>query len=241
MRPATCVENSHEFPNLQLFTWSARGSLLKLEQPGVLVVTGHEDGAGGAEAGWWVDDITWRRLRDYPKDYETILRHYVVVAKQLGLQSISWEPALQREIEQMYFCYSQFGWEPTVSWNELARRFVIYAERRPDERLAGAYRQLLELDHEVHLWGIPSFGPGYDQGVRQVIVRPNIAAGIMEEVPYGAHRDNVRQRVKQFGDSLRDLGLLKENSRNHPRCSTCMGTGPSLPPFASDEVPALRH
>ena len=236
------VEHSQEFPNLELFAWLRWGPLLKLEQPGVLVATGHEDAAGGAEAGWWVNDITWDRIRAHPRDYETILRHQVVVAKQLGLPSISWEPVLQREIEQMYFCYSQFSWAPTISWSELARRFVIYCERRPDERLARAYRQLLELDHEVHLWGVPAYGPGYAQGVKQVIVRPNISAGIMEEVPYYVHREDVRKRIEQFGNTLKDMGLLEMEFKASPGVFDLRwALVQAYRRFARDDVQTLNH
>ncbi len=236
------VEHAQEFPNLELFTWLRWGPLVKLEQPGVPITAGHEDGGGGAEAGWWVEDMTWERIREHPRDYESILRHYVVVAKQLGLPSISWEPALQREIEQMYFCYSQLSWTPTIAWSDLARRFVIYSERRADEQLAQAYCQLLELDHEAHLWGVPAYGPGYEQGVRQVIVRPNITAGIMEEVPYYIHRADLQQRIKQFGESLQDLGLLDEDFQTPPpRFDLRWALVQAYRRFARDEVQQLQH
>lgn len=105
-------------------------------------------------------------IRDYFRDYEPWIWTYVQIAGKAALGSISWEPALQKEMENQFFLYSQLTWEPDLSWSEFARRFVIRSERKQDAKLTEAYRLALESNAAVTSWGLMT-----ELGVAQDVVQ----------------------------------------------------------------------
>ena len=187
------VEGWAEFPRLEFFCWLRWVGNLLIERTDGPVAIGHEDGGGGLEANH-DPKKTLDQIRDYYRDYEPWIHTYVQIARRAGLASLSWEPALQRELEHLLFFYSQLTWEPELSWGELARRYVLRSERRRDERLADAYRLALEANAAVTQWGLAPYEPGTAQRVIQT-------QGLLET-------ECVRERVSALGDALAAMGLL---------------------------------
>jgi hypothetical protein len=167
------------------------GNLL-IERADAPVTLGHEDGGGGLEANH--DPAkTLDQIRDYFRDYEPWIQTYIRIARRAGLKGFSWEPALQRELEHLFFFTSQLTWEPNLSWGELARRYVLRSERRVDERLVEAYRLALEANAGVTHWGMAA----YEMGTAQRVVQTQ---GLLETA-------YVRERVAALGEVLSALGL----------------------------------
>jgi hypothetical protein len=183
------VEGWSEFPRLEFFCWLRWVGNLLIERTDAPVTTGHEDGGGGLEANH-DPKKTLAQIRDYFRDYEPWIHTYVRIARRAGLASLSWEPALQRELEHLLFFYSQLTWEPELSWSELARRYVLRSERRCDERLIEAYRLALEANAAVTQWGLAPYEPGTAQRVIQT-------QGLLETT-------YVRERIAALGDALED-------------------------------------
>ena len=128
---------------------------------------GHEDGGGGLEANH-SPHKTLGMIRGYFRDYEPWIRTYVDVTRAAGLPGVSWEPALQREIEQLYFTYAELTWEPELSWEGLARRYVLRSERRRDDGLIEAYRLALEANAAGVIFGLQPHEEGKAQRVVQM-------------------------------------------------------------------------
>ncbi len=147
------VEHCREFPRLEFFAWMRFVGNYILERTDAPVTTGHEDGGGGLEAWYLTPKAPLSSIRGYYRDYEPWIRTYIQMAKAAGLKSISWEPAMHRELEQMFFIYSQLSWEPDLSWSELARRYVLRYKRRLDERLIRAYALALEVNASITAYG----------------------------------------------------------------------------------------
>jgi hypothetical protein len=186
------VERSADFPNLEFFCWLRWTGNLLMERTDAPVTLGHEDGGGGLEANH--DPAkTLAQIRDYFRDYEPWIRTYVQIARRTRLTGLSWEPALQCELEHLFFFYSQLTWEPELSWGELARRYVLRSERRRDDRLTEAYQLALEANAAVTHWGLAAYEPGTCQRVVQT-------QGLVEMAC-------VRERVAALGDALADMGL----------------------------------
>jgi len=186
------VEGWSEFPRLEFFCWLRWVGNLLIERTDAPVTIGHEDGGGGLEANH-DPKKTLDQIRNYFRDYEPWIHTYVQIARRAGLASLSWEPALQRELEHLLFFYSQLTWEPELSWGELARRYVLRSERRHDERLTEAYRLALEANAAVAHWGLAPYEPGTAQRVIQT-------QGLLETA-------YVRERVAALGDALAAMGL----------------------------------
>ncbi|MBM4045074.1 MAG: hypothetical protein FJ279_08170 [Planctomycetes bacterium] len=186
------VEGWERFPRLEFFCWLRWAGNLLIERTDAPVTLGHEDGGGGLEANH-DPKKTLSQIRDYFRDYEPWLQTYVSIARRAKLPGLSWEPALQRELEHLFFFYSQFTWEPELSWAELARRYVLRSERRRDDRLAEAYRLALEANAAVSHWGLAAYEPGTAQRVVQT-------QGLLETA-------YVRERVAALGEALRAIGL----------------------------------
>ena len=186
------VERWEEFPRLEFFCWLRWVDNLRIERTDAPVLLGHEDGGGGLEANH--DPAkTLGKIRDYFRDYEPWLHTYVRIARRAGLKSLSWEPALHRELEHMFFFNSQLTWEPDLTWEELARRWVIRSERRLDRTLIEAYRLALEANAAVTHWGLADYEPGSAHRVVQT-------RGLLEMA-------SVRERVAALGEALSNLGL----------------------------------
>jgi hypothetical protein len=210
-------EHYEEFPNLDFFCWLRWvGSVVKgqIDAP---VRTAHEDGGGGLEAfSYFQRDQTMTQLRNYYRGWEAEVRTYVSVARSADIPSISWEPAFQRELEQVYFFYSQLTWEPNLSWGELARRYVLRSERRVDERLTEAYRLALEANAAVTYWGLIEWGPGYGQFVRETVLQPDAATGLLKERADVLQRRDVLERLSALRGNLRTMGLLDRKYAQPP-------------------------
>jgi hypothetical protein len=187
------VEGWAEFPRLEFFCWLRWVGNLLIERTDALVTTGHEDGGGGLEANH-DPKKTLDQIRDYFRDYEPWIHTYVHIARRAGLASLSWEPALQRELEHLFFFYSQLTWEPDLSWGELARRYVLRSERRRDERLSDAYRLALEANAAVTHWGLAP----YEAGIAQRVIQTQ---GLLETA-------YVQERVAALGEALAAMGLV---------------------------------
>lgn len=186
------VERWEEFPRLEFFCWLRWVGNLLIEQTDAVVSLGHEDGGGGLEANH--DPAkTLDQIRDYFRDYEPWIRTYVEIALRAGLSGLSWEPALHRELEHLFFFYSQLTWEPELSWSELAGRYVLRSERHRDSRLTEAYQLALEANAAVSHWGLAAYEPGTAQRVVQTKE--------LLETSY------VRERVTALGQALSALGL----------------------------------
>ena len=186
------VERWEEFPRLEFFCWLRWVDNLRIERTDAPVLLGHEDGGGGLEANH-DPTKTLGQIRDYFRDYEPWVHTYVRIARRAGLKSLSWEPALHRELEHMFFFYSQLTWEPDLTWEELARRWVIRSERRLDRPLIEAYRLALEANAAVTHWGLADYEPGSAHRVVQT-------RGLLEMA-------SVRERVAALGEALSNLGL----------------------------------
>jgi hypothetical protein len=201
-------EHHHEFPNLEFFCWLRWiGSVVEgqLDAP---VTTGHEDGGGGLEAfDYFERGVTMSKLREYYRGWEAVLRTYVSVAMTAGLPGISWEPAFHRELEQVYFFYSQLTWEPELDWAELARRYVLRSERRMDTQLVQAYRLALESSAALTHWGLVSWGPGYGQFAKDTVLQPDAKSGLITDHVYVRERSDVQERVAALRSMLRSMGL----------------------------------
>ncbi len=194
------VEHWSEFANLELFCWLRWSGNLMLEHTDAPVTCGHEDGGGGLEANH-DPRKTIRQIRDYFRDYEPWLQTYVQVARRSGLTSMSWEPALQRELEHLLFCYSQLTWEPDLDWAALARRYVIRSERRDDAALTEGYRLALEANALVSQWGASP----YDTISQRVI-----------QIPAQLGTAAVQERLAALGDLLGREGWLSAEHADPP-------------------------
>ncbi|WP_165230180.1 hypothetical protein [Aquisphaera insulae] len=204
------IEEHHaEFPRLEFFGWLRWiGDDVK-SQVDAPVVIGHEDGGGGLEGYRFADaKQTIADVRGFHRGWEPVVRTYVAVAASAGLKKISWEPALQKELEPVYFAYDQFTWEPSLSWAELARRYVIRSERRLDPDLARAYQMALEAGASITHWGLIGYGPGYAAFDRQTILQPDPASGMLVERRLSESVE-FRDRVSALRRQLDAMGLLK--------------------------------
>jgi hypothetical protein len=210
-------EHHREFPRLEFFCWLRWvGSIVK-QQVDAPVLIGHEDGGGGLEGFRYFDPKqTMSEIREFHRGWEPVIRTYVSVALGAGMPRISWEPALQRELEQVYFGYSQLTWEPTLSWAELARRFVLRSERRLDAALVKAYQLALEANAAVTYWGLIAYGPGYGAFVRHGVLQTDPLTGQLAERAELADRSDVRNRVAALEAQLRTMGLLDQPRRETP-------------------------
>lgn len=148
------VEHYDQFPRLEFFCWLRWIGNLWMDQPDAPVTIGNEDGGGGLEANNYSQPRTLVSIRRYYRDYEPWLWNYTQLARKAGLPSISWEPQLHREIEQMFFVYSQLTWEPDLSWADLARRYVLRSKRRCDDKLISAYALALEMNAAITSYGM---------------------------------------------------------------------------------------
>ena len=210
-------EHYEEFPNLDFFCWLRWVGSIVEGQIDAPVCTAHEDGGGGLEAfSYFATDQTMTQLRSFYRGWEAEVRTYVSVALSAGIPSISWEPAFQRELEQVYFFYSQLTWEPTLSWAELARRYVLRSERRIDERLTEAYRLALEANAAVTYWGLIQWGPGYGQFVRETVLQPDAKTGLLTERADVLERNDVRERLAALRGMLKTIGLLDHKYAEPP-------------------------
>jgi hypothetical protein len=212
------IEERHEeFPNLEFFCWLRWVGSIVQGQIDAPVLIAHEDGGGGLEAfSYFKRDQTITQLREYHRGWEAVVRTYVSVALSSQLPAISWEPAFQRELEQVYFFYSQLTWEPTLTWAELARRYVLRSERRIDDRLAEAYRLALEANAAVTCWGLIEWGPGYGQFVKETVLQTDVKTGLLDERTYVLERSDVRERLSALRGVLREMGLLGRTSEQPP-------------------------
>ena len=193
------VDRAAEFPQLEFFCWLRWVGQWLIETADAPVTIGHEDGGGGLEAGYH-DTSGMDAKRAQGRDYEPWIRTYVDVTREAKLPSVSWEPAMQRELEQQFFLYSQLTWEPELTWAECARRYVIRSERRQDPELTEAYRLALELNAAVTSWGIRDD----ESGVALHVVQPRQ----WEQTPsFSGKLDALEARLGRLGvgDVAREL------------------------------------
>jgi hypothetical protein len=119
-------------------------------------------------------------------------------------------------LEQVYFFYSQLTWEPTLTWAELARRYVLRSERRMDERLTEAYRLALEASAAVTYWGLIEWGPGYGQFVKETVLQTDVKTGLLGERAYVLERSDVRERLSALRGALKAMDLLERKYEQPP-------------------------
>jgi len=189
------VEHCHEFPQLEFFTWMRFVGNYILERTDAPVTTGHEDGGGGLEAWYLTPDAVLSAIRGYYRDYEPWIRIYLHMARTAGLKSISWEPALHRELEHMFFMYSQLSWEPDLSWSELARRYVLRYKRRMDDRLIQAYTLALEINASITAYGF--------------IPKENAVCGRVVQTSGLLSVPEIREKTAAFNDVINSMGITK--------------------------------
>jgi hypothetical protein len=194
------VEHAAEFPRLELFCWLRSIGMWAMEGTDARVAFGHEDGGGGLEADF-EGTKPLAQLRAFRRDFEPHIQTYVSLSRKARLAGVSWEPQLQRELENQFFCFSQLSWEPDLTWKELARRYVIRSERALNERLAEAYQMALEANAAINHWS-PA-----DQLGTGLFVAENSK---LLETPY------VRERVAALGDALSKLGLTEADPKSPP-------------------------
>jgi hypothetical protein len=198
------VDRWEEFPRLEFFLWLRYVSNFILEGSDAPVTMSHEDGGGGLEA-WYSDPKkTMAQIRDYYRDYEPWVGAYVQATRRAGLASFSWEPMLHRELEQMFFLYSQLTWEPDLSWAEFARRCVLRSERRVHDCLTGAYQLALEANAAAAHCALGGYEHYEDEAAQN-----RLQAGLLETT-------FVRERVAALGDALSTMGLLARTYQNPP-------------------------
>ncbi|MBU4200392.1 MAG: hypothetical protein KKE37_12465 [Verrucomicrobia bacterium] len=204
------VEHYQEFPRLEFFCWLRWLGNFLIERTDAPVTLGHEDGGGGLEANH-DPKKTLGMIRDYYRDYEPWIWTYVQKTRAAGVPSISWEPALHREMEQMFFLYSQLTWEPDLSWTEFARRYVIRSERRLNARLQEAYTLALEANAAITSWGLQPHELGQCQRVtqtRDLLQTKSVHAKIMALQQMVDSPDITRDKVQEappFFDLRRSL------------------------------------
>ena len=212
------IEEHHdEFPRLEFFTWLRWVGQVVKTQVDAPVRIGHEDGGGGLEGFRYADrNQTMADIRSFHRGWEAVIRTYISVALSANLAEISWEPAFQRELEQVYFAYSQLTWEPTISWAELARRYVLRSEHRLDPDLTKAYQLALETCAAVTHWGLIGYGPGYAAFDRQTILQTDPQTGQLVERSVLGDRPEVRDHLVALRNQLRSMGLLDQPFRGAP-------------------------
>jgi hypothetical protein len=111
---------------------------------------------------------------------------------------------LHRELEQMFFLYSQLTWEPDLSWAEFARRCVLRSERRVHDCLTGAYQLALEANAAAAHCALGGYEHYEDEAAQN-----RLQAGLLETT-------FVRERVAALGDALSTMGLLARTYQNPP-------------------------
>ena len=210
-------EHYREFPRLEFFCWLRWVGSIAKQQVDAPVLIGHEDGGGGLEGFRYFDPKqTMSEIRAFHRGWEPVVRTYVSLALAAGMPAISWEPALQRELEQVYFCYSQLTWEPSLPWAELARRYVLRSERRLDRRLIRAYQLALETSASITSWGPIAYGPGYATFVRHGVLQTDPGTGQLVEQADPVNRPEVRERLAALEAQLRSMGLLDQPPHQAP-------------------------
>jgi hypothetical protein len=198
-----------EFPQLEFFCWLRWAGAWCMENGDAPVTIGHEDAGGGLEAGYWLPKVTLEQLRNYPDNFEALITYNTSVTRSAKLPSVSWEPALHRELEHVYFCYSQFTWEPALSWAEFARRCVLRSRRRLDTELIAAYRLALEANAALTHWGHACFNHTCAaQNMMQTLLQHNEATGLLGEISYAADRRDVQEKIAELGKALEKMGLI---------------------------------
>jgi len=206
------IDRCTEFPQLEFFCWlrwAGAWCMENGEDGGVPVTIGHEDAGGGLEAGYWLPRVTLEELRDYPDNFEAIITYCTAVTRSAKLPSVSWEPTLHRELEHVYFCYSQFTWEPTLTWAEFARRYVLRSQRRLDAELIAAYRTALEANAALTHWGHMCFNyTSAAQNMMQTLLQHDAATGLLREFSYAADRRDVQEKTAELGKALEKMGLI---------------------------------
>jgi len=209
-------EHYQEFPRLEFFTWLRWVGDVVKSQRDAPVVIGHEDGGGGLEGYNYSDPKqTMSDIRSFHRGWEPVVRTYVSVARSAGLRNVSWEPAFHRELEPVYFAYGQLTWEPTLTWAELARRYVIRSERRVDPELIKAYQLAMEAGATITHWGLIGFGPGYAAFDRQTILQTDTATGQLAERRLGDSTE-FRNQLTALRKQLGSMGLLERSTSTPP-------------------------
>ena len=191
----TIVDHWEEFPNLQFFSW-LRWAYALMDAGDLTdapVTIGHEDAGGGLEANH-DPKKTLRDIRDYYRDFEPWLVINADLTQKAKLASMSWEPALHREMEHMFFLYSQITWEPKLTWEQFALRYVIRSQRRLDAPLVEAYRLALELNNNMTHWGLM---PGYFA-----------AQSIIQSEDFLATRE-AQEKILELEASVSSLGIAE--------------------------------